>query len=379
MSFKFEYKSVPRTPNIMVNLNPLKRGTGKTVTLEDRINTLNKSSVWQKTISEWRKKGKKVDASRLPKVSMEKLGVLLIDEDIQRMLDEKHCANKIGNPDYFDPAMLRTAQCIKTSDGKFISIDSQHTCAVIASLIAAGFLDSVDNWRDFKFPFQYIETDSRAFARKAFGWLNGKGVKKQSQYQQLRNAVFAIRIDKDLSDSDDVELERRVSICESHNCFPVEENSRYSKMPGTFTNIITFKTLNDRELELACEWHNKYFHYESVHVSLFFIFRDLIRSSESANIPITSKLLKELAALIQDRFGNLYQYQESVTEAYRKHNERSFGFSVAWKDDAYAVGLMQLYKHFGGKEKVPTNLIKGYDGLFELFDNDLLTVEEEAA
>jgi hypothetical protein len=38
------------------------------------------------------------------------------------------------------------------------------------------------NWQDFKFPVQYIETDNKAFARKAFAAHNGKGKKRQSTY-----------------------------------------------------------------------------------------------------------------------------------------------------------------------------------------------------
>lgn len=379
MTFKLHYKSVPRKPNPMVNLNPLKRGSGKIVTLEDRINDLNKDIEWKKTIQEWQNRNKMIDHLRLPKVSMEKLGSLLIDEDIQRMLDKKHCSTKIANPDLFDPALLRTAQCIKTSDGKFISIDSQHTCAVIAALIKAGFLAGVDNWREFEFPFQYIETDNRAYARKAFGILNGKGVKKQSQYQQLRNAVFAVRIDKDTTDADNVELEKKVTICENNQCFPVEEHSPFSGHPGTFTHISGFKTLSDYELNLACEWHNKYFHYESIHVGLFFIFRDLIRDAASANIDISSKLLKELAAIIQERFGNLYQYRESLAEAYTSWTRQEYGYAMSFNDDAYAVGLIQLYKFFGGQERVPNNLVKEFEGLHQHFDSDILTIEEQVA
>ena len=95
----------------------------KTVNLQDRVDKLNKSAAWKKTIKSWNEQGKVFDISRLPKVSMEKLGVLDIDEDIQRELDEKHCANRIANPALFDPALLQPVICIKTSKGKFISIE----------------------------------------------------------------------------------------------------------------------------------------------------------------------------------------------------------------------------------------------------------------
>lgn len=374
MTFNLIYQNVVRKPNPMVQINPLARGSGKTVTLEDRVNTLLESHAWKQTIKRWKELGKEFNLDRLPKVSMERLGDLFIDEDIQRALDDKHCANKIANPDVFDPALLQTIQCIKNSQGKFISIDGQHTVSVVAALIVAGLVPNNEDWREFRFPFQWIETDNLAYARRAFSILNGKGKKKQSAYQELRNAVFRIRIDKVTDDEDDVEVERQVLIAEKNNCFPVEVDSPLTKYPGTFTNIATFKTLTDNEIELACAWHDQYFHYESVHVSLFFIFRDIVRQFNSAKIPVTANLLEELAAIIQGLFGNLSQFQESVTEAHRKWTTKRYGYQANWDDDAYACALFQLYKKFGGQEKVAPTLLDQFDDLIEFFDDDLLAL-----
>jgi hypothetical protein len=374
MTFKLSYEAVIKKPNPMIKINPLKRGSGKTVSLQDRVDTLNKSAAWKKTTKLWKSLDKAFDLTRLPKVSMEKLGLLNIDEDIQRSLDDKHCANRIADPSLFDPALLQTAQCIKTSKGKFISIDSQHTVSTIAALIDAGLVPGHGDWRDFEFPFQYIETDNLAYARRAFSILNGKGKKKQSAYQQLRNSVFIVRIDKDKTDEDDVFLEEKVSIAEKYNCFPVELDSDLSKYPGTFTNIATFKTLSKEEIEKACEWHDKYFHYENVHVSLFFIFKDLCRQFASAKIKLTPKLLEELAGLVQNIFANLSQFQESVTEAHRRWTVQRYGYQVAWDDDAYACALLQLYVEFGGKEKIAPTLLDKFDGLIEFFDEDILSL-----
>jgi len=376
MAFKLKYEDVVRKPNPMSKINPLKRGSGKTVSLQDRVDTLNKSAAWKKTVKAWTTQNKQFDLTRLPKVSMEALGVLDIDEDIQRQLDEKHCANTIANPAVFDPALLQPVVCIKTSKGKFISIDTQHTVSTIAALIDAGLVPGHNDWKTFQYPFTYIETDNLAYARRAFGILNGKGKKKQSAYQQLRNSVFVVRIDKDKTDADDVQLEKKVSIAEKHNCFPVELDSDLSKYPGTFTNIATFKTLTNEELDLACAWHDKYFHYESVHVSLFFIFRDLCRQFDSAKLKITSKLEDELAGMVQSCFGNLSQFQESVTEAHRRWTEKRYGYQANWDDDAYACALVQLYQHFGGKEKIAPTLLDQFDGLIEFFDNDILTMAD---
>lgn len=374
MAFQFEYQDVVRRPNPMVTINPLARGSGKVVDLQDRVDTLDKSSAWNKMMKRWQDTGKKVDLSRMPKVGMFKLGRLDIDEDIQRILDDRHCAGKIANVEVFDPALLQTIQCILTSTTKMISIDGQHTASTIAGLIVAGMVDGVTDWREFEFPVQYIETDNLAFARRAFSILNGKGKKKQSAYQQLRNAVFIVRIDNDTSDEEDVQIEKLVSIAEKNECFPIESKSNLSKYPGTFANIATFKSCNEDEVELATSWHNKYFHYESMHVSTYFIFRDINRAFNSAKLPVTDKLQEELAGLVQTLFGDLAQYQESVTRAHRLWTTKRYGYQANWDDDAYACALLQMYKKFGGEEKVAPNIIDRFDDIIDFFDADILSL-----
>jgi hypothetical protein len=374
MAFNLKYEQVVRVPNPMSTINPLKRKTGKTVSLQDRVDKLNKSSAWKRTVKKWITEQKQVDLDRMPKFSMEKLGVLDIEELIQRDLDDKHCANKIGDVDLFDPALLQPVICIKTSKGKFISIDAQHTAATLAGLIDAGFMPGVTDWREFEYAFWYIETDNLAYARKAFGILNGKGKKKQSQYQQLRTSVYVVRIDKDRTDPEDVETERMVSIAEKHNCFPVEEDSDLLKHPGTFSNVSIFKTLTPTELDVACEWHNQYFHYEGIHVNLFFIYKDLCREFGAAKMPISDKFKEELAALIQSLFGNLAQFAESCKEAYRLHHIARHNYQGNWRDEAYACALVQLYQKFGGKEKIAPSLLDRYDDLVEFFDEDIISL-----
>jgi tellurite resistance protein len=367
------YQDVVRKPNPMVNINPLKRGSGKTVKLDDRIKDLKNTSVWKKTMKQWTDEDITFDLARIPKVEMVELGSIEIDEDIQRPLDEKHCA-KIAKPKHFDPALLQTLQCIRRSDGDFISTDGQHTASVIAALIDSQMAGSVIDWKKYKFPVQYIDTNDLAFARRAFSVLNGKGKKKQSAYQMLRNAVYIIRIDGNITDEEEVELEKKVSLVEANECFPVEEDSTLNKYPGTFTNIATFKTLSEHELDTATKWHTKYFHRDPIHVNLFFIFRDFCREFDSAKLPITVTLQEELAGLIQNLFVDLSQYSSSVKEAHNRWHEKRYGYKGNWNDDAYACGLLHLYQKFGGKEKLPLTLLDRFDDLIEFFDHDILNL-----
>jgi len=233
------------------------------------------------------------------------------------------------------------------------------------------------NWQDFELPVLYVETDNLAFARRAFSIVNGKGKKRQTAYQKLRNEVHIVRIDGDTTNEEEVVTERKVSIAEKHDCYPVEAFT-FKNYPGTFSNIATFKTLGYDELELACGWHNKYFHYEPMHVSCFFMFRDMSRVYNSAKRDFTEKLQHEMAGLIQQVFGNLHQYQESVAEAFRKWHRTKYEYDGTWNDEGYAVALLQLYKHFGGTEYIPASLLDRFDDLVSFFHPSILDCNLEA-
>lgn len=231
------------------------------------------------------------------------------------------------------------------------------------------------DWRDFKFPVQYIETDNLSFARRTFGILNGTGRKRQSAFMDLRTSVLIVRLDADTSDARDVDAERKVSIAEKHDCFPVENLSSLMQYPGTFANIATFKTLSDQELEIACAWHNQYFHYVPLHVSCFFMFRDMLRTYNSAKLTLSDKLKQELAGLIQGAFGDLQQFKHSVSEAFGQWHNKRYGYSGVWNDEAYAVALLQLYQHLGGTEQIPFSLIDRFDDLVKFFDLSILNMQ----
>ena len=230
------------------------------------------------------------------------------------------------------------------------------------------------NWQDFKFQVQYIETDNLAFARRAFASFNGKGKKRQSAFSKLRNEVYVVRLDNDTSDEQDVSVERKVSIAEKHDCYPVEERSSLAQYPGTFTNVSTFRTLSDAELEIACNWHNTYFHYVPLHVSCYFMFRDMVKTFDAYKKDLTPKLEQDLAAMIQGLFGDLPQYQESVSEAFRKYHTTKYGIKGNWNDEGYAVALLQLYKRLGGKEYVPLTLLDRFEDLETYFDPAILNI-----
>lgn len=372
----FKYRDIDRKPNPMRILNPLAKASNVVVDLLDRVETLERSHHWKRLIKQWQEQGKVLDPDLLPKVARMGLGKLDIANDIQRQLDAKHCATTIADPARFMEQLVQSLNCVVTSDGKWLSIDGQHTATVLASLIRAGLVKGVDadNWRDFEVNVLYVETDDLAFARKAFGILNGKGKKQQSAYSDLRTGVYVVRIDKNTDDEEDVAIERKVAIAEKYDCYPVEINSSLNKHPGTFANVGIFKARSDEVIEESCKWHNTYFHQDSIHVSLFFMFDELAKNKAK----LTDKFLRELAGLIQNIFVDLDGYAGAVKEAFKKFTKKQYGEAMPWRDEAYMIGLSQLYKELGGTERVPQFLLDTYSDLHLYFADEIVEYAKAA-
>jgi hypothetical protein len=130
------YEHVQRKPNVMRNRNPLKQSTSKIVKLADRIAELQGYKEWQKLIAEYQKKGVRLDPKLRPLIQNVKLKFLLIDEDIQRLLDAKHCAKDIAAIDRFDPRLLQVIYCIKIpGKNEYHAVDGQHTATTLAAMM----------------------------------------------------------------------------------------------------------------------------------------------------------------------------------------------------------------------------------------------------
>jgi hypothetical protein len=364
-----QYQEVVRLPNVMKNRNPLRQTNSKILTLETRLKELQSYKKWQKLIAEYQKKGVRLNPKLRPLVRMVKLGLICIDEDIQRALDSKHCTSiaDIGN---FRPQLLQVVYCIKIpGKEEFHAVDGQHSITLLSALIDAGIFEDETDWKEVEVPVLYIETDSRAFARKAFALINGKGKKKISPWYEHRTKVLSVRIDNSL-DEEDVIAEAKQSICEKYDCYPVDKESNFVGMPGTFTHMEAL-SLDSKVLEIACRWHNKYFHNDEINGSLWFIIDDIHRAFKAANIKLTDKFLDELAGILQQYFAGLAQFHEACHAAHLKWGEHIYGYKVHWEDAFIACVLVQLYSHLGGTQRIPQPMLDRFDRLIDFLDDDI--------
>lgn len=364
------YESLPRRPNVMKHRNPLQQTSSKIITVEDRKNELQSYKKWQRLVAEYQKKGIKLDPKLRPLVKMVKLGSICIDEDIQRALDSKHCTT-ICSIDNFKTQLLQVVYCIKIPGREeYHAVDGQHTITLLSALIDAGIFSGEESWREVEVPVLYIETSSRAFARKAFALINGKGKKKISPWYEHRTKVLSVRIDGS-DDHDDKIAERKQKICEKYECYPVDKESAFVGLPGTFTHMEALG-LDSKVLELACKWHNEYFHYDEIDGSLWFIMNDLYKSFNAAKIPLADSFLQELAAILQQYFAGLHQFHQCVHRAHLKWGKHVYGYEdFPWQEDSIACLLMQLYQRLGGTHRIPQPMLDQRDNLIDFLDDDI--------
>ena len=371
------YQEVPRKPNILAVRNPLKNTMSKVIALEFRIKELQNYKEWQRLVQKYFDEGIILDPNLRPLVKMVKLGMLLIDEDIQRALDPKHC-KKIATPGIFNPSLLQVVFCVKTPGvEEYHAVDGQHTATVLAALIDAGLFALETNWREIEIPVLYIETASKAFARKAFALINGKGKKKISLYYEHRTKVMSQRID-DSDDEEDIEAERKQSICEKYDCYPIDDEGPFVGKPGTFTHMQAL-SLPDEVLELACKFHNDYFHYDPIDGSLWFIVNDIYQAFTAAKIKITDEFLKELAGILQGYFAGLYEFHQSLKGAHLRWGIYTYGYKQPWQDACIAAALVMLYKKLGGTQSIPQPLLDRFEKILDFVDDDIKDLYQQAA
>jgi len=361
----FNYNEKTKRTNPLKTSYKLDSTTDNIRKLSDNIKKLENGRIFKKVKQKMEKEGIKFDAKKLPKSAMVPLGEFDkdgagISDMVQRQLDTAHCGN-IMNPDTYQEALSQSIYAIKRSDGTWQCIDGQHTITVLATFVNNGLMEHDGPWQTLEHPCLYVETDSVAFALRAFSLINGKGKKAISKYKELENSVQIVRVCNDTSDPEDVKNEKRVRIAQDNDCYAVEQNTSESEDAGAFTHISSFKGLSESVIKKTTAWHDKYYHFMPVDGALWFFMPDLINTFKNHDIKLTDEFLEEIAGMIDNIFGDYQIYHNKMKTAYNKFTESKHGKALNWRDDCLAIGLVQLYKRLGGEADVPQVMLDEYN------------------
>mgnify|MGYP003649846163 CR=1 FL=1 len=271
----FTYPFVWKNQKIEIPINPyrqhyeLDKELEAVRTMAENIDEAMKSPDVKKALKKIKARMKPKRPGQRNKVWKIRLGDYLIAEDLQRILDCKHIAKILEN--YNDTCMSILVGVMHQHLKAPVSSDAQHTAVVAALMIKSGLWvdekgERYENWEDYEIEMWGAESSTLADARKQFQVSNGAGKKAQSKYMQLKNAVKTVRVDKVTDSLEYVDLTKRLSICESYECYPLSDKFRNKKFSNCFSHIDGFwKTKSHKAVELACQYQSNYFYNDEFH------------------------------------------------------------------------------------------------------------------
>lgn len=368
---KFVYPFVWKNQKIEVPINlysqyyELDKELESVRTMAENLDEAMNSPEVRKALKKIRARMKPKRPSQRNKVWKIRLGDYLIAEDLQRILDCKHISKILEN--YNDTCMSILVGVIHLGmGGKPISSDAQHTAVVAAIMIKSGLWvdengERYTNWEDYEIDMWGAEATSLAEARQQFQISNGVGKKPQGKYMKLKNAIKTVRVDKVTDNLEYVDLEKRLSICESFECLPLSDKFKNKKFSNCFSHIDGFwKTKSHKATELACQYQSKYFYNDEFHSSVWSVWRDIESYFSNANLVVSDKLMEELAALVQNVFTTHYAFMQAIDEAYQEWNKVCELEPKKHDEKSLAIALIQMYKCCGGTEQVPKAMLNGF-------------------
>ena len=376
---KFLYPFVWKNQKIEVPINlysqyyELDKEIESVRTMAENLEEAMKSPEVKKALKKIKARMRPKRPSQRNKVWKIRLGDYLIAEDLQRILDCNHIAKILEN--YNDTCMSILVGVMHThlkspvspnAQHTPVSADAQHTAVIAAIMVASGLWvdengERYPNWEDYEVDMWGAEASSLAEARQQFQVSNGVGKKPQGKYMKLKNAIKTIRVDKVTDTLEYVDLENRLSICESFGCLPLSDKFKNTKFSNCFSHIDGFwKTKSHKATELACQYQSKYFYNDEFHSSVWSVWRDIESYFSNANLVVSDKLMEELAALVQNVFATHYAFMQAIDEAYQKWNKICELEPKQHDEKSLAIALIQMYKCCGGTEQVPKAMLNGF-------------------
>ena len=353
--------------------NKLARVKGQfyTKTVAERLAEANKPSNQglHDAIEDYYKKGVTFSLSNLPKHAKVKIKFILIDEDIQRELDEIHVMHIVQG---FDARRVNPIFAVKFPNEKFYHCtDGQHTLVSLAKLAQAGLIDEVnaDEWEEMEVDVQYVETPDRSFAREHFAFINGVGKKRIDEYDMHKQRVLSYRLDNNQAQEYVLAAEKQ-TICEEESVFPIsDEDIQNLGIPGTLTHMAAIKTMKPEVLKFLVRNHNKFWKDEVVDAAEFSFNKHLFNK---AKVPVDDpefiEFVENLNSIIKKFFTNPEQLLTTVSGAYKDYSKDVFGVSKSLHDTAILNVVLKIYQKLGGTYPVPDIVLSHREAGKDLYD-----------
>jgi hypothetical protein len=320
-------------------------------------------------VEDYYKKGITFSLKNLPKHKKVKLKDILIDEDIQREIDEVHVMHIVQG---FDERRVNPIFAVKfPEEDTYHCTDGQHTVVSLAKLAQAGLIDEIDenDWEEMEVDVLYVETTDRAFAREHFAFINGVGKKKVDEYDNHKQRVLSYRLDGNTNQEYALAAEKQ-TICEENNVFPIgKDDEENLGIPGTLTHLAAIKTMKPDVLKFIAKNHNKFWKDEVVDAAEFSFNKHLYNK---AQVPVDDEkfvqFLTDLNAIIKGLFTNPSQLSTVVSDAYAAYSKTVYGTTKSVHDTALLNVVLKIYQKLGGTYPVPDIVLSHTEAGHDLYN-----------
>lgn len=320
-------------------------------------------------IEDYYKKGTTFSLTNLPRHAKVKLKHILIDEDIQRELDEIHVMHIVQG---FDERRVNPVFAVKFPDEDYYHCtDGQHTVISLAKLAQAGLIDEIeaDDWEEMEVDVLYVETADRSFAREHFAFINGVGKKRIDEYDNHKQRVLSYRLDRNQKQEYALAAQKQ-TICENYNCYPIaKDDDVNSGIPGTLTHMAIVKTMKPDVLRFIVDFHDTYWKSEVVDAGEMGISRLLYQKANTPiNTPEYKEFLQHLNAIIKEFFTNPEELRKAAQDAYAVYSKDVYGASKSVHETAALNIILKIYRKLGGEFPVPDIVLSHTESGKDLYD-----------
>lgn len=329
-----------------------------------------------------------VDYNLFPKATMVKLGKLQSDQDINRELNVGHATDIYGK---YDPHMYQPIYCIKTpGKDKWTIVNGQHTATATSAIVSDGWMKDWDknsgkDWRDFEVLVIYVETESRAKARKAFALLNGKMSLKIAKYDEWKQAYLSVKLDKE-KEGEYVHIYNIIMRLRNKGVIPLPEDHDDISYPGACVHLAGIETMcpfnpqksaaeqDYSKLDFWLDFHDRYLCDTHVDKVEYGIAIRLMYHAQASGIDVASaefvQAMDDMMAVWQRCFNADFDFTiKSCTKAYIKFRGDAYNSpdktGMGWDGQLYPI--YKAYRHIGG-----VLLINTLENLFVKDDKDVI-------